>query len=94
VPIAVEAETVLVTAGLRHQSGNVETVSFHFVNLVIVLHLSGKKDFGVAFQERKHSGTRTPGLRVKMGTLRGIGPNRNFTDKDKTGQPEYKRSKT
>ncbi|KAN0111216.1 hypothetical protein V8E52_008696 [Russula decolorans] len=30
VPIAVEAETVLVTAGLRHHSGNVEAVSSHF----------------------------------------------------------------
>lgn len=36
VPIAVEAETVLVTAGLRHQSGNVEVVSSHFLNLIIV----------------------------------------------------------
>jgi hypothetical protein len=60
--IAVEAETVPVTADLRHQSENVEAVSFHFVNLVIVLHLSDKKDFGVAFQERKQSGTRTSAL--------------------------------
>ena len=43
-PIAVEAETVPVTAGLRHQSGNVEAVSFHFVDSSIVLHLSDKKD--------------------------------------------------
>jgi hypothetical protein len=53
--VAVEAETVPVTVGLRHrhQSGNVDVVSFHFVNLTIVLHHSNKKDIGVAFQERK-----------------------------------------
>jgi hypothetical protein len=79
--IAVEAETVPVTAGLRHQSENVEAATFHFVNLVIVLHLSDKKDFGVAFQERKQSGTRTSAasaLSGKMGTLRAIKRNRKF----------------
>jgi hypothetical protein len=52
--VATEAETVPVTAGLRHQSGNVDVVSFH---LTIVLHLSDKKGFGVAFQERSQGET-------------------------------------
>ena len=75
-PTAVKVETVPVTTGLRHQNGNVEAFSFRFVNLVI----------GVAFQKRKHSGTRTSGLggngylacyRTQQGIL---------TDQDRTGQ--------
>jgi hypothetical protein len=86
--IAVEAETVPVTAGLRHQSENVEAATFHFVNSVIVLHLSDKKDFGVAFQERKQSGPRTSAasaLSRKMGTLRAIGRKQEISE-IRTGQ--------
>jgi hypothetical protein len=67
-PIALEAETVPVTAGLHH--GNVGAFSFHFVNLIIVLHLSDKKVFGVAFQEQKHSGTRASGGNANLACYR------------------------
>jgi hypothetical protein len=84
--VAVEAETVPVTGGLRHQSGNVEAISFHFVNLI----MSDKKDFGVAFQERKRSGTRTS---VRPHGENGMGylawyrmQTGNFTDTVRTGQ--------
>ncbi|KAF8488444.1 hypothetical protein F5888DRAFT_1293269 [Russula emetica] len=78
--VAVEAETVPVTAGLRHrhQSGNVDVVSFLFVNLTIVLHHSNKNDIGAAFQERK---TQVLGKWVPCVLSDATG---NFTDKDRT----------